>query len=184
MAAPSYKFHPLANRFPLMTGGQFADLIDDVRSRGLIEPITLYEGMILDGRNRYRACLKAGVTPRFKQFASGNPLTFVISMNLRRRHLSKDERKEIAAELLVDDPEQSDRHVAEASGISHPTVSKIRKTMERRGHVVKVTTRTDTKGRQQPAHKPSDSRFIAGGLSSRSAESCATLDLVLWSRRR
>jgi ParB-like chromosome segregation protein Spo0J len=87
-----------------MTGVRFADLVDDLRGRGLLEPITLHEGMILEGRNRYRACLEADVTPRFKQFTGGKPLTFVISMNLRRRHLSQDERKKIAVVLLADDP--------------------------------------------------------------------------------
>jgi hypothetical protein len=50
------EFHPLANIFPLIEGKDFADLVDDIRLNGLHEPIVLYRGQILDGRNRYCAC--------------------------------------------------------------------------------------------------------------------------------
>jgi hypothetical protein len=57
-------FHPLAKNFPLMNGSEFNELVADVKANnGLHEPITLYQGKILDGRNRHRACLKAKVEP-------------------------------------------------------------------------------------------------------------------------
>jgi hypothetical protein len=158
MTAPTYKSHPLANRFPPMTYTQRGELVDDIRSRGLLEPITLYEGMILDGRNRYRACLEAEVTPRFVQYTGGNPIAFVWSKNGARRHLSEAKRLELAKTfarlLLIDDPGQSDRQVAEVVGISHPTVAKLREEGERTGDVERVSTRRDSAGRKQPAHQP------------------------------
>ena len=71
------KFHPLANLFGYLTGGEFQELVEDIRRHGLIEPIVLYEDMILDGRNRYRACLSAKVEPRFKPYGvllGGGPI--------------------------------------------------------------------------------------------------------------
>jgi ParB-like chromosome segregation protein Spo0J len=67
------------------------DLTDDVRAHGLIDPIVLFEGMILDGRNRSAACERAGVEPRYAQFRGGreDALILVISHNLKRRHLTK-----------------------------------------------------------------------------------------------
>ena len=49
------EFHPLANILPLIEGEEFGRLVEDIRVRGLQEKITLYKGLILDGRNRYRA---------------------------------------------------------------------------------------------------------------------------------
>jgi hypothetical protein len=54
--ADAISFHKLAEAFPLLGEGELAELADDIRQHGLREPITLYHGAILDGRNRYRAC--------------------------------------------------------------------------------------------------------------------------------
>src|SRR5215467_2240772 len=54
------QFHPLANIFPLMEGEEFNALVTDVREYGLKNPVTLYHGGVIDGRNRVRACLAAG----------------------------------------------------------------------------------------------------------------------------
>jgi ParB-like chromosome segregation protein Spo0J len=58
-------FHPLADNFPLMECKEFEDLVADIKARGLEQQIVTHEGMILDGRNRYRACIAAGVEPSF-----------------------------------------------------------------------------------------------------------------------
>ena len=99
-------FHPLANLFPLMEGAAFDDLTGDIRSNGQREDIVTLDGMILDGRNRYRACLAAGVAPQFRDFASDrgdgdDPLAFVISKNLKRRNLNESQRALVAARLAT-----------------------------------------------------------------------------------
>ena len=58
---PALKFHPLANLFPLMDGEEFAALQSDIAAHGVREPVVLFDGQILDGRNRYRASQLAGV---------------------------------------------------------------------------------------------------------------------------
>ena len=60
------EFHPVTEIFPMMDGEQFAKLVEDIKANGLREPIWLHsDGRIVDGRNRYGACLEAGVEPRF-----------------------------------------------------------------------------------------------------------------------
>lgn len=96
----SYDMHPLCTAFPLMNSNQFSALVADIRENGLLEPITLYEGKILDGRNRYTACVvNLGIDPEFVEYKGEDPLAFVISRNLSRRHLDESQRAMIAAKL-------------------------------------------------------------------------------------
>jgi ParB-like chromosome segregation protein Spo0J len=93
--------HSLANLFPPMDELSLAALVADIRAHGLREPITLYQGEIIDGVHRYRACLQAGVEPRFEAYEGSEPLSFVISKNLQRRHLDAGQRAMIAAKLAT-----------------------------------------------------------------------------------
>lgn len=94
-----YAFHPLAEIFPLLEGPEFTSLVDDIAEHGQRELIVLFDGKILDGRNRYRACEEAGVEPKFAAYDGDDPAAFVVSLNLRRRHLDEGQRGMVAAKL-------------------------------------------------------------------------------------
>lgn len=104
-------FHPYADIFPLIEGEAFAELVADIKANDLRERIVTLDGSILDGRNRYRAALAAGLIDdddgpdrakyfiRFVPSVDGDPLKFVISKNLKRRHLDESQRAYVAAKL-------------------------------------------------------------------------------------
>lgn len=92
-----YDLHPLCTLFPRIEGAEFTALVSDIRANGLREAIVVHDGMILDGGNRYRACMEAGITPRIKEFDGKNIVSFVLSANLHRRHLSPGQQAAIVA---------------------------------------------------------------------------------------
>lgn len=91
------ELHPLCALFPRLNGEEFDALVADISANGLAEPITVHNGMILDGGNRYRACMEAGVDPVLVEFNGENIVQFVLSKNLHRRHLSAGQRAAIVA---------------------------------------------------------------------------------------
>ncbi len=93
------KFHEIADLFPLIDGDEFKLLCEDIKKEGLNHPVILLDDKILDGRNRYRACIEVGIEPRYEQFKGDDPLAFVLSENLHRRHLTASQRAALAAEV-------------------------------------------------------------------------------------
>ena len=149
-------FHPLANIDPPMEGGDYAALVENIRTRGLREPIVLYKGKILDGRNRARACAEADIKPKYsdRKFSSNvEAKDYLDSANWHRRHLTPKQKNERIAARLKDNPTTSDRQIAKQTGASHPHVAKMRRKLEEKGDVETVTTSTDTKGRKQPRRR-------------------------------
>ena len=92
----NYEDHSINNGLSLMEAGDLNELAERIKNEGLKEDITLFEGKILDGRNRYRACKIAGITPKFKEFEAEypdqSPWDFVWDKNLSRLHLDKGQR--------------------------------------------------------------------------------------------
>lgn len=90
------KFHEASEIFP-MDESSIDSLADDIRKNGLLNPVELYKGKILDGRRRHAACIKAGVEPEFVDVNPEDPVAYVLSQNLHRRHLTASQRAMVAA---------------------------------------------------------------------------------------
>lgn len=84
--------HPAADVFPMMDDARLAELVADVESNGLIRPIVLLDGQILDGRNRMQACVETATEPRFEEWTGNDPYQWVWSMNAARRDLTHPQR--------------------------------------------------------------------------------------------
>lgn len=142
-------FHPVADIFPMMSEREFGDLVEDVAEHGLREPIWLHrDGRIVDGRNRYRACLAVLATggseyaePEFRIFEGDDSdlVPFVLSLNLHRRHLNESQRAMVAARIAklprganqhaqIQAPSQS--NAAELLNVSRSSVQSAAKVQE------------------------------------------------------
>jgi hypothetical protein len=176
--------HPAAELFPMMSDAEVDELAADIRKHGLRQAIVFWqseadEWSLLDGRNRLEAMERGGIRfayamqspSRGPKLASRcgygstlrhvareadgvDPYAYVLSTNVNRRHLTAEQKRTIAAAVLKAQPAKSDRQVAKQTGVSHPTVAKERVKLEGTGDVEKVSTRTDSTGRSQPATKP------------------------------
>lgn len=93
--------HPHCELIPEMEPDAFEALKADVKKNGIKVPIWLYEGKILDGRNRYRVCQELGVKCPSIELSNGNadPLSDIVSLNVIRRHLDESQRALIAARM-------------------------------------------------------------------------------------
>ena len=119
--------HPFAAMFPELPPEELTQLARDIKERGQLEPIILYKGVILDGRNRYRACQIAGVKPRIEAFDAKatrrSPEEFILSRNLRRRHLSVGQKAAIALEWSEQIELSADPHKNKGRGRPKGTLS-------------------------------------------------------------
>lgn len=126
------RWHPYAELFPLLEGQAFRDLVDDIREHGVREPIVMFEGKVLDGRNRYLAALEAGVEAPLVEYEGDDALGYSISLNLKRRHLTDSQRAVVAkriTEVLRDrdhnDPPIGGVTVVEAAALFSVSVRSV-----------------------------------------------------------
>lgn len=96
----TYPAHPLAELFPMIPEAERKLLADDIVTFGQRDPIILLDGKVLDGRNRLWACEFAQIEPVYAEYAGDDPLNFVLSKNLHRRHLNESQRALIAAKIV------------------------------------------------------------------------------------
>jgi hypothetical protein len=99
----SYTRHPICASFPAMRDTDFVGLLEDIRVNDQHIPITLYDGQVLDGWHRLRACSALGREPRTVEFAGTieEAAAFAFSLNAQRRHLSTGQRALLAVEHLL-----------------------------------------------------------------------------------
>jgi transposase len=148
-----FPVHPAANLLPLLGDEELRELAADIQKEpGLLEPITVYEGQILDGRNRLAACKLAGRRPVYQwvydgDLGEGGPLGYVLSKNLHRRHLTNEQKRAVVAAMLQADPSRSNRQIAEQVGVDHKTVGAVRQAQEATGEIPQLARAEGKDGR-------------------------------------
>lgn len=127
-----YESHPISEIFPAMSRNDYRQLVADIKSNGLLHPITLYQGKILDGRNRYNACLETGTPITVKEWEGTyqEALNFVWCENFSRRHLSSDQRaacmvarQEIVQQIQKETTQEKSHRISEhRSGVTEEKI--------------------------------------------------------------
>ena len=160
--------HPAATLLPRMSEPELKDLGEDIKRRGLLVPLAIIvdedgTDRLLDGISRLDAMEMAGLevvnkdidiaVPHHTVPVGTDPYAYVLSANVRRRHLTNDQKRDVIVEILKVQPHKSNRQIAKEVGASHPHVAKVRHEAEEAGDVETVTTSIDTKGRKQPTRK-------------------------------
>lgn len=136
-----YTISPIANIFPRMSSAEQVALLDDIRKNGQREPIWVMRGAIIDGRHRYDACETLGIECAAREYEGADPVGFVVSLNLHRRHLGESQRAMVAANIAslpvganqhrsIDLPSASQQQAAEMLNVSVPSVKRARAVIE------------------------------------------------------
>jgi ParB-like nuclease domain len=99
---------PAAEIFPMLPDDELDDLAADIKANGLLHPLAVKDGVLVDGRNRREACRRAGVEPQVEELNGIDPATYILSANIARRNLSKGQRAMAVAKLFPD-PEKGGR---------------------------------------------------------------------------
>jgi hypothetical protein len=167
--------HPIGMLFPPASEEEYRGLVRSLEANGFLRefPIYTYQGKVLEGWSRHRACKKLGITPIYKEFTGDHDaaLRFVCAANASRRHLTGKQKRKLAADILKSDPNMSDAEVARLSGISDKTVASVRKQMQSTSEIPRSNTRVGRDRRVRPATQPRRrSRNSAAQPSDRSAQ--------------
>ena len=145
------KLHEYVDIFPEMGEEDFNLLLEDIRENGQQIPITTHDGKVIDGKHRMKACVILGIDPITQEYDGEDALSYVVSANLARRHLSSSQKAIIAAKFVTtkagnnqwdESEEVSTEKVAKAFGVSKRQVSRGRKVVEDAAPVVKELVET------------------------------------------
>lgn len=95
------KIHEMADAFPLPEGNEFEQLKSSIEAEGQQVPVIMHNGVLLDGRSRWRACRELGrMVKHVEWHGPGTVEEMILATNLWRRHLTTGQKAAIAVKLL------------------------------------------------------------------------------------
>lgn len=123
MGKSDFEFHPAAEAMPMMAAEEFRVLVESIRRFGQKETIKLYDGKIIDGRHRYRACKEVGVCPKTEPIHlkdDETPEDYVRWLNAERRQLKDKAWKELILKKRSEG--KTERQIAKELNVSKTSV--------------------------------------------------------------
>ncbi len=175
-----YKIHPLAEKLPMMPEEELAELSDDIKENGQREDCVLLDNQILDGRGRCVACERVGVKPRCRKYdrsRDGNdPVAFVLTHNVYRRHLTIQQRAMALAELRKHQ-KTSGKRISPPNGGETPGRPKEQTSIKNTAAQGSIPERTMERAAVVVDHAPKEviDAVNAGDVSLSDAAAVATL---------
>lgn len=143
----SFTQHPLSSAFPAMSADDYQSLKDSIDNIGVQNPITLFEGMVIDGWHRYSAANDLGMDCPSVELGDVDPRDFVLAQNKARRHVTQAQLAMATTAVYAWKPEgnpafaqldtqcpvgKSTAELAEIAGV-HPNTIKQAKTVQTSG---------------------------------------------------
>jgi len=147
---------------PPLTDAEYADLRASIEAEGVLTPVVVDQhGRTIDGHHRQEIAAALGIdcpttVRRVENAREARGLAY--TLNLKRRHLTREQRRELLAESIRNDPDLSDRQHAERVGTSKNTAAAVRGVLESTGQVDQLTERTGADGKARPAHVTTTTR--------------------------
>lgn len=150
---------------PPLTDEERQALKEDIRQRGVQVPVLVDEdGVILDGHHRVSICQELGIsylTEVREGLTETEKRSLVLALNVHRRHLTKEQRRELIEHALQDDPAKSDRSIARQVHASPTTVGTVRKGMEESGQLSKLDSSIGADGKER-SRGPRNAAAVGG----------------------
>lgn len=142
MNAPEHRAalqqHPLSAAFPAMPESEIEALAEDIEKGGQRDPGILFEGMVLDGWHRFLACQRLGIQFRSVEFDGEDPVAFVLSKNLHRRHLTASQRAAAVVAATNWRPQGRPGKAEPGSGFSEKDMARMAEVTDRTIRQAKV----------------------------------------------
>src|SRR5699024_8933359 len=119
---------------PPLSSEEYQELHDDIKVNGVLEPIHVdEEGVVIDGHHRSKIANELGIpcpVITHDDLGDAGKRSLAFTLNLKRRHLNREQRRALIAESLKADPQLSNREHARRTGASDKTVGTARGDME------------------------------------------------------
>ena len=168
---------------PSLNADEYKELKEDIAQRGVMVPIEFDEhGNILDGHHRLQICVELGIRDYPKVIRAGmteeEKRTHARKLNMARRHLTQEQRRELIRQQLKETPEKSDRQIAAGLGVSHVTVAARRNELESIGQIDQCSRQT-IDGRTYPAQRKPVSIFNPSKQEERALQNPDMLERII-----
>lgn len=143
---------------PPLSPDEYQALEQSIAEHGVMVPIIVDEhDVVIDGHHRQKIASEHGIAcPKrtLRDLDDAAKRTLALSLNLDRRHLTREQRRALVAESIKADPQLSDREHGRRTGVDHKTAGAIRDKLQSTGEIPQSDVRVSGDGRVRPSHQP------------------------------